>query len=96
MRDLISRLEKAESGSRDEFMCAICQRQVDTRWNHLRKGLNRIEPPVCCPCEREYSRGIGKPASGSFKDRRNVAQGVALAEALRCEAARMTWSATHG
>lgn len=79
-----------------EFTCAICQRIVDMRWNHLRKGLNRIEPPVCRPCEREYARGIGKPTAGSFKDRRNIEQGVALAEALRCEAARKTWSTHYG
>jgi hypothetical protein len=79
-----------------DFTCAICQRTVDTRWNHLRPGPDRIEPPVCRPCEREYSRGVGKPIGGSFKDRRNVTQGVALAEALRTEAARQTWSVQYG
>ena len=95
MLDLIERLEKAEAGSRD-FTCAICQRRIDMRWNHCAKGWNRVDPPVCRPCEREYSRGIGKPVAGSFKDRRNFIQGMALAEALRTEAVRQTWSAQHG
>lgn len=71
-----------------DFVCAICQRRIDMRWN--RRGPDETLPPVCRSCEREYSR----PATvkgGSFRDRRVAAQIDALAEALRCEAARKSW-----
>lgn len=71
------------------FICAICQREIDMRWN--RAGPDAQIPPVCRYCERQYSRGVGKPQHGSFRDRREWQRGVALAEALHVEAMRKTW-----
>jgi hypothetical protein len=80
-----------------DFMCAICQRGVQMRWN--RRGPDAIRPPLCRYCEHDYSRGQGAPKVGAFADRRIVTQGLALAEALRCEAARKTrpdlWEVFH-
>lgn len=72
-----------------DFICAICKRTIEMRWN--RPGRSQIIPPICLYCEGEYSRGLGKPKEGSPRDRRVVAQGLALSEALRAEAARMSW-----
>lgn len=72
-----------------DFTCAICERAVSTRWNG--SGPRSIIPPLCLYCEGDYSRGRGKAVAGSYRDRRFVAQGHALAEALRCEAARQHW-----
>lgn len=78
-----------------DFTCAICLRKVDMRWERpWRKDCNIA--PICRSCEVWYSRGIGKPTAGSFMDRRNVARGLALAEALKSEAGRQTWSIQHG
>lgn len=81
-------------GSEVAFTCAICQRAIDMRWN--RRGPDETIPPVCRYCEGEYSRGVGVPFAASFRDRRVIAQGFALAEALRCEAVRMTWGNRYG
>lgn len=78
-----------------DFTCAICLRKIDMRFNRFWRKEAHIAP-ICRSCEIWYSRGMGKPTSGAFMDRRNVARGLAIAEALRSEAARMTWSFDHG
>ncbi|HEY9219574.1 MAG TPA: hypothetical protein VIO94_16115 [Phenylobacterium sp.] len=78
---------------RENFVCAICQRSIEMRWNCA--GPGEIIPPVCRYCEKAYSRGIGRPLVGSFRDRRIITQGFALAEALRDEAARKTWGSRY-
>jgi hypothetical protein len=82
------------AADRGNFSCVICRYSVDMRWNHLR-GPGQIVPPICMNCERSYSHGVGKPKVGTFRDRRNVMRGVALAEALHSEAARQTWKARY-
>ena len=77
-----------------DFECAICQRRIDMRWNP-RRGSGATLPPVCLYCEGIYSRGHGKPSGGTFRDRRTVTQGLALAEALRCEAAHKKWESLY-
>jgi len=59
------------------------------RYSH--RGRCETIKPVCWSCECDYSKGVGKPLGGTFRDRRNVARGIALAEALHCEAVRQTW-----
>jgi hypothetical protein len=59
------------------------------RWE--RRGPDRAIPPICTSCEKWHSEGVGKPAGGSFRDRREVRRGVALANALHDEAARKQW-----
>lgn len=72
----------------ENFTCAICQRMVETRWEPRRACSTSVRPPVCRGCERDY----GKPAKdGAFADRRTVAVGSSLAEALSCEAHRQQW-----
>ncbi len=77
-----------------DFVCVICQRTVEMRW-HVRASRNSSLEPICGGCEHEYSRGLGMPKHGSFRDRREVMRGLALAEALRTTAAHMKWN-RHG
>ena len=81
----------AERRASPDFRCAICRRMVDMRWNRERSGDSL--PPICVMCEGDYSKGVGQPHKGTFRDRWNLRQGCALAEALRCEAARKNWPA---
>lgn len=74
----------------DCFHCAICERIVEMRWNRY-PGPDAVIPPLCNWCERDYSRGIGKPSHGAFRDRREVMRGFALAEALLTTANRQQW-----
>lgn len=83
-----------ECGERNNFVCAICQRDVDMRWSFSVRAHTSFAP-ICFSCERWYSGRVGKPDGGSFRDRREVQRGVAIAEALRTEAMRQTWSETH-
>lgn len=80
-------------GPAQSFICAVCERDVDMRWNR-RNGPDRIVPPICPYCERHYgSRG---PQAGAFMDRRKAVQISALAEALHTEAAHQKWRGHHG
>lgn len=74
-----------------DFVCAVCRRTICMRWN-VGPLANRTIPPICLYCEGEYSRGVRAPQAGAFRDRREVLRGLAMAEALRCEAARKMWS----
>lgn len=76
----------------DDFTCAICRRTVSMRWNRV--GPNECIPPVCRSCEVTYAQGIRKPVAGSYRDRRMVTQGFALAEALRVDAAHKKWGSS--
>lgn len=78
--------------SRD-YTCAVCLRLVPMRWEHHKPTMPIW--PLCRWCEGEYARGVGKPTGGSFRDRREVARGFALAEALRCEAASLEWRSKY-
>jgi hypothetical protein len=80
--------------AQQDFVCAICQRPVEMRWN--RHGPDETLPPLCRCCEAEFSRGVGKPADGSFRDRRIIRQGYALTEALRTAAAHQKWGGSFG
>ncbi len=73
-----------------DYVCAICQRLVSTRWNI--RGRTQSIPPFCGSCEHEYTRGIGQPRHGSFRDRREVMRGFAIAEALHNAAMQKKWS----
>lgn len=76
-----------------KFNCVICEHEFKlTRygWPTYAPGPDMIIPPVCRGCEDDYGTIIR--AAGSFRDRRIIAQVGALAEALRCEAARKEWS----
>lgn len=77
-----------------DFRCAICRRLVDMRWN--RRGPDEVIPPLCRYCERDFSSGVRTPADGSFRDRRIISQGFALAEALRTAAAHQKWGGSFG
>ena len=75
-----------------DFVCAICQRNIDMRWKFgSRRRANETLPPLCGSCEHLYSQGVGKPSGGTFLDRRMAAQVLALATALHDEAARQQW-----
>lgn len=76
-----------------DFCCAICQRIVDTRWNHV--GRDEEVPPICRWCEHEYTDRVGKPVAGSFRDRRDAMRIYALAEALHTAAMRIHWSTEY-
>jgi len=78
-----------------DFICAICLRTVCGRWG-AQRGPDRALPPLCRYCEQSYTAGVGKPSAGSFRDRREVMRGFALAEALRCEAMQKTWERRYG
>lgn len=76
-----------------DFCCAVCKRTVSTRWSHV--GPDEELPPVCRYCERTLTEGVGKPAAGSFRDRRNTMRIYALAEALHAAAMRIQWSTQY-
>mgnify|MGYP001758574395 FL=1 len=76
-----------------DFCCVICERKVNTRWCSV--GRDEEVPPVCRYCERQYAEGVGKPAAGSFRDRRNAMRIYALAEALHTAAMRIQWSTQY-
>ena len=79
----------------ESFTCAICQREISLRWN--RKGRDETIPPICFYCEQEYGgKGVFTSTAGAFRDRREVTRGLALAEALRSEAARKKWGKIYG
>jgi len=70
-----------------EFVCTICDQSPDVRWEP-RSGPLRHRRPVCRYCEGEW----GRPAKdGAFADRRAVAVGSALAEALASTAGFRLW-----
>lgn len=72
------------------FTCAICNREPDVRWEP-KTGRLRHRRPVCWYCEGEW----GRPAKDSaFADRRTVAVGSALAEALASTAGFKQWEAS--
>ena len=79
--------------SEPDFCCVVCERNVNTRWNHV--GRDEELAPVCRWCEREHTAGVGSPAAGSFRDRRNTMRIYALADALHTAAMRITWSAEY-
>jgi hypothetical protein len=78
----------------DDFTCAICQRRVDMRWTFRIKADTSLAP-ICRSCEVWYSLRVGKPVGGSYRDRREVRRGVALAEALYSEAMKQKWNPIH-
>lgn len=78
------------SGVKQDYDCAICESRVDTRFAQHWTGRNKLRPPLCACCERYW----GKPAKdGSFADRRTVAAGSAIAEALESTAGLKLWEA---
>jgi hypothetical protein len=86
-------METRQPEWRRDFTCVVCQRNIEMRWNHL--GRNQILPPLCAICESRYSEGIGRPAHGAFRDRREAIRIYALAEALHCEAAQKKWKSVN-
>lgn len=72
------------------FRCAICDREI--RDYPGRNGRDRHLAPVCRVCEHYWTERVGKPAGGSFMDRRKAMQITALAEALHSKAASIQWS----
>lgn len=71
-----------------DYVCVVCTQNVETRWARHWRGKDRLRPPCCARCERDY----GRPAKdGALGDRRTVGVGSALAEALSCEAHRQLW-----
>lgn len=60
------------------------------RWR--RPGRDTPLAPICIGCERDFSEGVGRPAAGSFRDRREVMRGFAVAEYLQAAALRQQWS----
>jgi hypothetical protein len=78
-----------------DFTCAICERVISMRFNVYHAGRNKQHAPICAGCETEWARNIGKPEGGSFMDRRMVARGNAIAEALHSAALRQKWSNHH-
>lgn len=77
----------------DDFTCAICLHPVNMRWS-MGRHFDPL-PPLCRWCEKSYGgKGAGQSA-GSFRDRREVVRGLALAEALRTQALSMQWGARH-
>lgn len=86
---VVSRREREEQ---PDFACAICERQVEMRWN----WRNAIIPPICLFCEQWYLPRASTPRHGSFRDRREVCRGFAIAEALANQAALKKWRSDHG
>ena len=78
----------------ETFVCAICQNEKSLRWNV--SGRTKTIPPICFHCETHYGGKSGHLQSGSFRDRREVTRGLALAEALRCAASHKKWSKIYG
>jgi hypothetical protein len=76
------------------FVCAICEREVRDYPN--RRGPDRSLDPVCRYCEKYWTERVGKPAFGSFMDRRRAMQVSALSEALHTKARHKQWSSSHG
>lgn len=76
----------------EDFTCAICQRKVDMRWAGFRVRKDTPLPPFCTYCEHQYTQGIGRPQHGSFRDRREVIRGFAIAEALNAAAMHKKWN----
>ena len=77
------------------FVCSVCERDVDRRWWNLRDRKRNL-PPICSYCEQYYAARIGPPKRGSAMDRRNAMRIAALAEAILGAAGIKQWSATHG
>lgn len=77
----------------DDFTCAICRRPVCMRWSMGRR-FDPL-PPICRSCEHGYGGNGRGQSGGSFRDRREVVRGIALAEALRTEALTMQWGRCH-
>lgn len=75
------------------FRCAICDR--DIRDYPGRNGRDRHLKPICLSCEHRWTERVGKPAGGSFMDRRKAMQIVALVEALHSSAASIKWSSSY-
>lgn len=76
-----------------DFICAVCKRHVCMRWSMGRR-FDPL-PPVCRGCEHSYGGNGRGQSGGSFRDRREVVRGIALAEALRTEALTMQWRPPH-
>lgn len=75
------------------FACAICQHDVDMRWErHRRPDRSTPIAPICRLCESHYSEGNAAPRHGSFRDRREVTRGFAVAEALHNAAMLTKWN----
>ena len=79
-----------------DFVCVVCERLIDMRWNFGWRGRDKSIPPVCQSCEYNYTVGVGKPRGGSLMDRRQAVRVCALAEALRVAAQQITWSQKYG
>lgn len=78
----------------DDFICAVCQHPVSMTWN--RRGPDEIIPPLCRWCEGHYGRRDWRmDGAGTFRDRRIVRQGLALAEALASHASVKEWEGRH-
>lgn len=81
-----------------DFVCAICQHNIEMRWNP--KGPRANIPPLCWSCENESgydwagrARNRSKPSGGNFLDRRKAVQILALAEAIEQQANRVKYAA---
>lgn len=75
-----------------DYDCAICLRPVNTHFARYWRGRDALRPPLCRCCEES----LGRPATaGAFADRRTVAVGSALAEALLGEASWKQWEASR-
>lgn len=79
----------------EDFTCVICQRVVDMRWSSFRVHRSTPIAPFCTTCEHTYTEGVGEPKHGSFRDRREVKRGLAIAEALQTAAVHQKWN-SHG
>lgn len=89
--DTIERMVARET----DFVCAICDRSVDMRWNSV--GVNEVIPPLCRYCETHYGpRSRTLDGAGTFRDRRIVIQSLALAEALNGHAHVRLWGQESG
>ena len=90
-------VRELRSWSEPDFICAICQKAVDCRWNP--RGSGRQIPPICNICERVSGYDWnGRPRyrtnlkGGTFMDRRNATRILALADELSQAAKRIEWS----
>ncbi len=92
MSDSFEAAADARPESTADFICAICRRPVQMRWN--RAGPDECIPPICRYCEGVFTHRVRKPAAGSSRDRRLVMQGFALTEALRTAAAHKKWGSS--
>ena len=81
----------------EPFTCAICTRHFDCSEPYFINTRSAPISPVCLSCEYTWGQhAIGKVDGGSFRDRRIVRLGAALADALSAHCYRKLDGGRYG